>query len=291
LLLDPARFRGSRDFLRRRAWRLVPPVIFRHAVYLAVLLTQGDRQLDVVTTVRLILTGKLWTALYFFWIVLGLALITPVLVPWIARSSRRAQLLAAIAAALMTVSTLVTVPLRDAPLAWIETPWTWWVPYLGFYLLGFVLRDIVLSRWGVLLAALLAVAFSTLLVWQWRRASGLGGALERYLPAESYYSPAVLVVTVAIFLLARALVRRQGALAVLSRGATARIGRKLGDATLGVFAAHLLILELVLRLPHIGGPRGAATVGQLLTRCAVVLFGAYVFSLAARRVPMLRHVV
>jgi surface polysaccharide O-acyltransferase-like enzyme len=269
----------------------VPPVLFWHAVYLAVIVAQGERHLDIWTALRLILTGKLWTALYFFWIVLGLALITPVFVPWITRSSRGAQLLAGGAAALMTVATLVTVPLRDAPLAWIETPWTWWVPYLGFYLLGFALRDVVLSAWGALLAALVTAGGTTLLIWQWRRDSGVGGALERYLPAESYYSPAVLVVTVCIFLLGRCLVRREGLLAALSRGAAARVGRRLGDATLGVFAAHLLVLELVLQLPHLGGPRGATSVGQLLARCAVVLVGAYVFSLVARRVPLLRRVV
>jgi hypothetical protein len=119
----------------------------------------------------------------------------------------------------------------------------------------------------------------------------VGGALERFMPAESYYSPIVLLVAVCVVLLARGLVRRRGPLAALAHGAVARVGRRLGDATLGVFGAHLLVLEVVLRLPHIGGERGASSVGQLLARCAVVLVGAYAFSLAARRVPLLRRVV
>jgi surface polysaccharide O-acyltransferase-like enzyme len=291
LLLDPARFKGSKDFLRRRAWRLVPPVVFWHAVYLAVILVQGERQLDVSTTARLILTGKLWTALYFFWIVLGLALITPILVPWIERSSHAAHLVVGSAAAAMTVVTLLTVPLRDAPLAWVETPWTWWLPYLGFYVLGFALRDVVLSWVGLLASSLLAVGASAVLAWQWRRDAGVGGALERFMPAESYYSPLVLVVAVCLFLVARGLVRNGGLLASLARGSLARVGRRLGDATLGVYGVHLLVLEVVLRLPHIGGERGASSVGQLLARCAVVLVAAYAFSLAARRVPLLRRVV
>lgn len=291
LLLDPARFRGTGDFLRRRAWRLVPAVVFWHLVYLTVLLVEGNRSLDAATVARLILTGKLWTALYFFWIVLGLAVVTPVLVPWIARTGRTAHVVAGAVAAGATSLTLVTVPLRDAPLAVVETPWTWWLPYLGFYLLGYGLRDVVLRRAVLALTFALAVAGCALLAWQWRQPSGVGATLERYLPAESYYSPVVLVVTVAVFLVARGLVRRDGLLRYLSQGGPARIGRRLGDATLGVFAAHLLVLEVVLRLPVIGGDRGADSVGQLVARCAVVLLGAYVFSLLAARVPGLRRVV
>jgi surface polysaccharide O-acyltransferase-like enzyme len=290
LLLDPARYRGAGDFLRRRAWRLVPAVVFWHAVYLIVLIVEGD-DLDVATAARLILTGKLWTALYFFWIVLGLAVVTPVLVPWIARSSRTAHLVAGSVAAVGTCLTLLTVPVRDAPLAVVETPWTWWLPYLGFYLLGFALRDVVLRAVPLLLVAALAVAGSAELAWQWRRASGVGATLERYLPAESYYSHVVLVVAVCVFLVARGLVRVDGPLRALAHGAPSRLGRRLGDATLGVFAAHLLVLEVVLRLPVIGGDRGATSVGQLLARCAVVLVGAYVFSLVASRLPGLKRVV
>ncbi|HET8615684.1 MAG TPA: acyltransferase family protein [Actinomycetales bacterium] len=291
LLLDPARFRGASDFLRRRAWRLVPPVVFWHAVYLALVVVQGQQHLDAATLTRRILTGQLWTALYFFWIVLGLALVTPVLVPWLAASGRVAHLVVGLAAALMTCLTLLTVPVRDAPLAWVETPWTWWVPYLGFYLLGFALRDVVLPAWGVVLGALTAAVACALLALQWRQHSGMLGALERHSPAESYYSPTVLLISVCVFLVARGLVRPDGALAGLARGAPARVGRRLGDATLGVFGVHLLVLEVVLRLPVVGGERGATSVGLLVTRCVVVLVAAYVFSLVARRLPLLRRVV
>jgi hypothetical protein len=139
--------------------------------------------------------------------------------------------------------------------------------------------------------AVAAVAGTGLLIVQWRRSAGVLGALETYVPAESYYAPTVLVVTVSVFLLGRALVRPGGLLRALSTGATARVARRLGDATLGVFASHLLVLEVVLRLPVIGGPRGADSVGQLLARCVVVLLGAYVLSLVASRLPFLRRVV
>jgi surface polysaccharide O-acyltransferase-like enzyme len=238
-----------------------------------------------------VITGKLWTALYFFWIVLGLALLTPLLVPWVATAGRRAQLVAAAAAYAVPLLTLITVPLRDAPISWMETAWTWWIPYLGYYLLGHALREVVVRGPMLVVPAVAAVAGTVLLIVQWRRSTGVLGALETYVPAESYYAPTVLVVTVSVFLLGRALVRPGGLLRALSTGATARVARRLGDATLGVFASHLLVLEVVLRLPVIGGPRGADSVGQLLARCVVVLLGAYVLALVASRLPLLRRVV
>jgi Acyltransferase family len=143
LLLDPARYRGAGDFLRRRALRLVPAIVVWHLVYLAYRVSVTGEPITVATAIQYTLQGRMATALYFFWIVLGLAIVTPVLVPWIAAASRRAVVLAGVVAASLPILTLVTVPIRQADLVWVETPWTWWIPYLGFYLLGYALRDVV----------------------------------------------------------------------------------------------------------------------------------------------------
>jgi hypothetical protein len=128
-----------------------------------------------------------------------------------------------------------------------------------------------------------------LLIWQWGRSAGLGGALERYLPAEAYYSPTVIVIAISVFLLAQGLIRPSGPLSALCRPAPALAGRRLGDSTLGVFAVHLLVLEVVLRLPLIGGDRAAESVGELLARCLMVFVVAYLIALLANRVPVLRR--
>lgn len=296
LLLDPARYRGSADFLRRRAMRLVPAVIVWHLVYLAYIIMLTESSMSAGDALRLTLTGRLFTALYFFWIVLGLAIVTPVLVPWIATASRRAQLLAGFGAASLPALALVTVPIRHpelswhADLSWVETPWTWWLPYLGYYLLGYALRDIVLRRWQLALAAAAALAGSVLLSWQWGQTQGFGGRLERYMPAEAYYSPILIVIAISVFLLARALVRPGGLLKRLTGPRPTRIGRRLGDATLGVFAVHLLVIKLMYELPKVGGDQAAGSVAQLLARCAFVFVIAYVVSLTAARIPIIRRV-
>ena len=156
---------------------------------------------------------------------------------------------------------MLTVPVRTdvlwkADMSWVETPWTWWIPYLGYYLLGYALRDVVLRGWRLALAAAVAVGLTAHADLAVGTEAGLGGVLERYLPAEAYYSVTLVVLAVAIFLLARALVRPGGWLGVLSARGPALAGRRLGDSTLGVFAIHLLVLQAVLRMPVIGGRAG-----------------------------------
>ena len=289
LLLDPARYRGGREFLRKRALRLVPAILAWNVVYLVYRAVTVDEPLTPAFALRLFLTGKVWTALYFFWIVLGLALVTPVLMPWVAVTARRVQLMAGAAAALIPVLTLLTVPVRRADTAWVETPWSWWVPYVGFYVLGFALRDVVLTGWRLLLAAGVAVGGSLLLCWQWANPSGLAQTAEKYSPSESYYSLTVLLVAVSVYLLARALIRPDGLLRGLSRRGTARLGRRLGDATLGVFAVHLLVLDAVVALPGVGGGATADSASELVARCVLIFLGAYAISLLGARVPVLRR--
>ncbi len=295
LLLDPDRYRGPADFLRRRAMRLIPAVIVWHLVYLTFVAMFTDRPVGLRATLEQVLTGRLWTALYFFWIVLGLAVVTPVLVPWVAASTRRARLLVGLAAAAVPALTVVTVPVRTdllwkADMSWVETPWTWWIPYLGYYLLGHALRGVVLTSWRLALAAGTAVGGSVLLIWQWGQTAGLGGILERYLPAEAYYSPPMVLIAVSVFLTAQGLIRPDGPLRALCRRAPAIAGRRLGDATLGVFAVHLLVLQAVLALPVIGGTKAAGSVPELLARCVVVFGVAYLVSLVAARLPYVRRV-
>ena len=295
LLLDPARYRGPGHFMRRRAARLIPAVIVWNLVYLTFLLVTDQKNLDLLRTLELFFTGRLYTALYFLWIVLGLAIITPVLVPWVASATRRAQVVAGLAAAAMPALTVITVPIRTdiewkADMSWVETPWTWWIPYLGYYLLGYALRDVVLTGWRLALAAATALGGTGMLIWQWEKGQGAVGLLERFVPAEAYYSPTLIAITIAVFLCARALIRPRGLLRVLCRRGPALAGRRLGDSTLGVFAVHLLVLEAVFSLPVVGGAPAASTVSELLARCAIVFGVSYLIALLAARVPGVRRV-
>lgn len=289
LLLDPSRFRGTADFLRRRAVRLLPAVAFWHLFYWAFRVAYLDQDDSVRDFVQRTLTGTLYPHLYFFWIVLGLAVVTPVLIPWLATASPRAVLIAGVCAAAMPILTVSARLLLGLTPVWVDTPWTWWVLYLGFYLLGWGLRDVVLSGAWLWTAVLATVALGLGLSWQWRNPAAPPW-LQHAAPI-SYYGLTVHIYSVMVFLLVRSLVRADGPLRMLARPRPAALGRKLGDATLGVFALHIAFVPVVIDLPLIGGESAAASWEQLLARVAVVLVLSFAVVLPLRRVPVIRRVL
>lgn len=288
LLLDPARYRGARDFLRRRAWRLVPAILVWHLFYLGFRYWYKDETFTWNQVVNEFLNGRTYTALYFFWIVLGLALITPVLVPWIATASRKAVLVAGAAAAAMPILTMATLELRGTAVTWIVTPWTWWTPYLGFYLLGWALRGVVLRGFALAGVAVAATGLGAMTIWQWNNPAAPDW-LQTVSPV-TYYGLGVHLYSIAVFLLAQGLIRTDGLLNGLARPRAAGLGRVLGDATMGVFALHLAVLGVMVDEQWIGDDLAAASVAELLLRIAVVLVATYAIVLVARLIPGLRRV-
>ncbi|WP_353708685.1 acyltransferase family protein [Cellulosimicrobium sp. ES-005] len=289
LFLDPARFRGTGDFLRRRALRLLPALVVWHLVYWAFRVVYLDQEIGVRDFLESTVTGRLYPHLYYFWVVLGLVVVTPVLVPWVATAPRRSLLLAGLCAASMPVLTVALRNGLEAAPVWVETPWTWWLFYLGLYLLGSALRDVVLRGVALVAAGTAAVLLGALLTWQWRNPAAPGW-LQVVSPV-SYYGLGVHVYAVLVLLVARALVRPGGVGRVLARPAPARVGRVLGAATLGVFCSHLLLVPVVAGIPALGGDAAAGSSVQLVARVACVLVISYTATLVLRRVPVVRSVL
>ena len=289
LLLDPARYAGAGDFLRKRALRLVPAVVVWHLLWWVFLLTVLGEDVGVRAFVAQSATGRLYTALYFFWIVLGLALVTPLLVPWVSSVGRRAVVVAGAALVGMTAASAAAEGLLGLPTAWVQTVWTWWIPYLGLYLLGWGLRDVVLRGWLLAATAAGAVGIGVLQWWLWENPAV--PELVRQLLPTTYYGVQVQVYAVLVFLVVKSVVRPDGALGALAAPRAAAAGRVLGDATLGVFVLHLMVWNLMLSLPALGGEKAADSVPQMLGRVAFVLVVTYAVVLLLRRLPVVRRVL
>lgn len=286
--LDPGRYRGSGPYLRRRAWRLVPGLVVWHAVYVSYLaLTRDGWWQGVGPTLARVVQGQVAPHLYFFWIVLGLSLLTPLLVPWVARSGRREWVVAALAA--YAVPVLSTWPLGTdgARVGLSHAAWSWWLPYLGAYLMGWALRGVTLPRSSVVPAAGLAVGLSVLLTWQWR-SDDAPGWLEQWVGAH-YYSPTVGLLSVLVLLLAQTLVRPEGPLRVLTRPAVLGPVDAVAAAGMGIFALHYLVLLVGVDTGVLGDP--VAPWPVLLARFLVVSAATTALVLVLRRVPVLRQVL
>lgn len=286
--LDPARHPGAAVYLRKRLRRLVPAIVVWNVVYVAYLsITRQRWWVEGRDVLARVLLGQVAPHLYFFWIVLGLSVLTPVLVPWLARAGRREVVTAALVAyAVPVLSTWPLGPDGDR-LGLTHAAWTWWLPYLGAYLLGWGLRGVLLPRRVLVLAALWALGLMALLTWQWENPAAPPW-LGEWLGAH-YYSPSVALLSVLVVLLAQSTVRDGGTLRGLARPAVLRRVSPLGDATMGIFALHYLVLLVGLDSGLLGEPVDSWQV--LVGRFVAVSVVTTALVLALRRVPLVRVVL
>lgn len=289
MMLDPQRFRGPAAFLRKRAVRLLPPVVFWHAWYVGLLVIVIGQELTVHDVATRILNGQLYTALYFFWIVLGLSVVAPVLIPFVREYGRRATLVAGLVAAAIPILLIATARLRGTGLITVDTAFTWWFPYLGLFLLGYGLRGVVLRGPLLWVATLGAAGLAVLNAWQWRNPDAPRWLQE--LSPVGYYTATGTLFACLVYLTFQGHVSPQGPLRRLTRPLGVRLSRLLGDATLGVFGLHLTVLYVVQRA-EIGGPlRASPTAQDMLLRLAVVMLMTWAIVLVLRRIPYVRAVL
>ncbi|WP_313405396.1 acyltransferase family protein [Aeromicrobium sp.] len=289
VLLDPRRYGDHGTFLRKRAARLIPALVFWHLWYWALVGVKTGEPLPWRDAVVRAVEGDLYTALYFFWIITGLALLTPILIGFIGTSSRRAILVAGFVLAALPALSLATMRTRGVPLVFVDTAWTWWLPYLGLYILGWGLRGVRLRGVSLVLAAAMTVFLGSVGCWQWRNPEA--PVWLQTISPLSYYGAGTILYSIGVYLVAQALIQPDGVLRFLTRGRWARVGNLLGAATLGVFGLHLTFVWL---LPEwgIGGDLPAAgALEPMLLRIVLTVAITYAIVLVLRRVPFVRAVL
>ena len=302
VILRPPRDPSARTFYRRRLGRLGIPLVFWHVVYVTLVVTMVDPEVKAADVVANVLAGEAYTALYFFWLILGLYAVVPLLWPVVRVWSSRQ--LAVAGAGLVAVPALDSAlrgvialledkAVRDAP----PTLVTQFVPYVGFLLLGHALGRVVLRGRALAAVALAWVALCAELVVQATVVGDPssevgtptgGGAVLAAVSPLTYQGAVLALSAIALFVLVRSIVHPASAPAA---PAAARRMRRLGDLTFGVFACHLLVLAVVARLPGVDLVDGAESVPGLLGLVGVVIVLAFALTAVLARLPGLRRVV
>jgi surface polysaccharide O-acyltransferase-like enzyme len=162
---------------------------------------------------------------------------------------------------------------------------TMWVPYVGYFVLGWALRELTPSRRTG--SAALLTAFVTAVLLSLQTYGRSPRALDLLSPVN-YWSWLVAVETVALFV-AAAWFLRDGTWA--ARGWRASMGDTLGSLTLGVFAVHLIVLYFLARWWVPGYDEGHITVVTLLGLAALVATLSWGIAWGMSRVPYLRRIV
>ncbi len=290
LLLRPRTMAdGPGAFYRRRASRLLAPLIFWNVFYI---MFHAIVRHDAVTwkwLVLVVLEGRVYTALYFFWILVGLYILAPFL--WAAvrdlSPTARLAVAAGVAAATCTWTTtlgVLTYVGGDANPG-TQNIVTLCVPYIGVFMLGGALGELTPTRRAAIFGLLLAVGGSALTVWQ-----RFGGA-PRWtwvISPPNAWSWTVVGSTAGVWLFLW-WAARPGTF--LGSGVPAAIAEKLGVLTLGVFAVHLAVLYFLALWIAPQMAVGSIRLPALLALCTATIVCSWAVAWLMSLVPYLRRVV
>jgi surface polysaccharide O-acyltransferase-like enzyme len=286
LVLSPrAHAAGPSAFWRKRFVRVVPALIVWHLIYLfgARAWLKGE-ELNRSTVVAWLLDGKVYTALYFLWLIAGLYLVAPLIAAFLHSGGRRRTTVTAAATLGFTVLVFAAsglASLNGTPRPIALGALTMWLPYVGYFIAGWALHRVVLPGWGVALAGVVAVGLLAEVVWQYGHKPAYP-ALQQLLPT-SYVGAGTALASVGIVLVATGLGSR-----VAPGPRLGRLLQRLSDASFGVFLVHLLIFEVVRRL--VPAVAEAASLSVLLAAWAFVVVASFAVSLTAARIPFVRAV-
>lgn len=292
VMISGALLLGSRQlteapgsFYRRRAARLLPALIAWHLVYLVgIRIWLRHEHLTTARILQLIYDGSVFTQLYFLWLILGLYAVAPLLAAFLraggeARArATAAAVLAATVAAFMLPSILTSFHVaRPITL----NVFTYWMPYVGYFLAGYALRNVRLKGWRLPAVAVPTVLLGVFTVWHYGRPGHL--PVIDVVVRESYLGPFVALMALGVFVV------------VLSVFADVRLPRRgaavvvaLSNASFGVFLVHLVILEPIrLNVPAVGVNHSLPAIALAYL---VTVVASFAISVAAARIPLLRRI-
>ncbi|WP_114855591.1 acyltransferase [Brachybacterium sp. YJGR34] len=286
LNLAPAAMRhGSGRFLGRRLRRLLPATVVWTAFYLLIMnIWLPAEEPDPRQEVLDLITADTYPHLYFLPLIIGLTVITPVIATYVGDSARRAWTTGAVAAgwalAVMAVPPLTEGLLGEAVVPLQLGALTYFLPFIGYYVLGRAAWAAPVGRRGALALLLAAVPVLTALT-VWAYLSRVTDAPPGQVLLPTYVSPFVMLLSLALVI------------ALMGLGKSWRVGtqaegvlRTLGDATFGVFLVHFAIL---IPLRGLGFPE--TSVLAVLALIAVVTTVSFAIALLGKRVPGLREIL
>jgi surface polysaccharide O-acyltransferase-like enzyme len=282
LLLDPGRAQPVGAFYRRRLHRVGIPLVFWTAFYLCFRVFWYDENLGARAAIESVLSGRPFLHLYFLYLLLGLYAVTPVLRTFVA---------AADAATMQAgIAVFLIIGCADAAIAAFAdvgkpNAATFFLPYVGYFLLGRWLATLPLSELLVRRARIVAVvAVGIVATGTWAGTSWHGwDHTAAY--AHTYATPAVVALSAAVLVLLRWAfgVRRQ------ATQLTARRLRYLGELSFGVFLVHPVPLAAIER--YVGTPHTIAEAAWGVPATVAATVGiAVAVSALIRALPLVRRV-
>lgn len=287
LLFEPRQHVGGpAHFYRRRLLRLAPALIFWPFFYFLVIRTGVSGQpITRAAIASFVLDGRPYTHLYFLWLIVGLYAITPVLAAFLRDGGRRRALILAagvLAATVITSSSSSLLGALGEPRPLTLMALTQWLPYVGYFVAGWALRDVVLRGWrlvGAIAGTLIALAVPIL---QYGTRPDLS-MLDAVAPV-SYFGLFVAAAAIGIFVCVKSLLAEWR-----PAETTTRLLRELSDSAFGVFLIHFALMVIIRRIAPFDRADGSISLSLLEWLFVVVL--SFLMVMGMRRAPLVRRLV
>jgi surface polysaccharide O-acyltransferase-like enzyme len=277
LVLDPARRESLSAFYRRRFMRVGVPLVVWTAFYFVWAVMYHDQRVTVASVSASLQAGLVENHLYFLFVILGLYAVAPLLRESLTRMGQAARWTLAV---LLLALASWGIP-QDY---WPMNAFTLFTPYIGYFIMGFLLREISLSPTSLgLVAAAFAAACVIITIGTGMRFAAWGPSDYRALALYDYLSAGVISQSIGAYLLIRHLCSRRSATG------SNRWVKALGGAAFGIYLTHRAALDVV-----------AGWTGDLYARAAgaaIAVEALLAFAFAAgvtlllQRLPYVRRAV
>ncbi|MGB9378068.1 MAG: acyltransferase [Mycobacteriales bacterium] len=274
LVLGSPRWSGAASFYRRRLVKIGIPAVAWIAIYIAFRGLYLHQEFGVRQAAKLTLAGYPYVHLFYLFVIFGLYAVAPglrILIEHISRGQ-----LVAITAIWLSLGWFNEFigPALDVPTA--NNAVTFFIPYVGYFLAGYVLRDAVVRG---LRAWLLVVGIALLIVGE----AATAYALDTLAPLNKFSA-----LTIPMSIMAFIVLLQVGRVAE-RRGFTGRLAAGLSSAAFGVYLIHLIVLSVF--TDRAGIDITPATPGGLALALAGTVVASWAIILVVQRIPLLKRIV
>lgn len=281
LLLDPAKDETIRIFMKKRADRILIPLIFWSAFYAL------EDKLNNNASTELILwkifNGVPSLHLWYLYMLLGLYLFTPALRTYVKHSSygERTYFLLTAFAISAIFALYFHIYSREVNVAFLK-----FLPFIAYFVCGYHLKKMDLKRIS-LRPLVLLIIFCMIFE------AGATGALLKYGKSEftwdllyEHLSPSLIIMSISIFLLFLKLDTLPG----ITSSATYKILGKLAPYSFGIYLLHMAIIIQLGKITGISAYYHGPIMG-IWTTTALTFFISFVIVFIIAKIPYLKKIV
>ncbi|CAN5342594.1 acyltransferase [soil metagenome] len=276
---------GARAFLVKRGRRIIPAILVWTVVYLVgVRILLLHEHLSGAQVLQTLVDASVYPQLYFLWLIAGLYLVAPVIAAFLKDGGEHRALIFAVVAMTGTVVIFTTPYVYkhygiDVPL-YLQAL-TMWLPYVGYFVMGYALSRLTLPRWLIGTCGVLAIALATLTIFE--VADPIRFRVLQIISPPSYLGAIVGLLAVCVFVAGVSLLGR------IPLGPRAsRFVVMMSEATFGVFLIHLLVLLLPYQL--LAGFRQHTSFVEAVVAYVSIVTLSFAMTVGARKIPVLRAV-